>query len=472
MATRVADGARLYVDLVEINPPLVVWLNLPLVGLARAFGWSEIIVFRAAVWGVVAGALWLSHRVLRAAGADTLRRAGLMLGLVLVLATMPGPYFGQREHVALALMLPWFLLAGARAGRGTAGGTTSVVIGVLAAVGFALKPHYLLAAAGVAAYHRVTAPKAGRMPPEQLVVLALLLVYAGAVVVAAPEYLELVSRWGAVYWDYVRRPLSTILAGSLSPLTVIGSLCLWPLTRRLTPHRGVADVLGIATLGLFLAVILQHKGFGYHYYPALGTGLLGLLLGALGGKALAGAAATAGGRALAALAAAPAIALFLTVAVGRAGGSAERGPVAAGSREIDAFLQAGGAGGAVAILSPRMEDSFPLVLKAGIDWGSRYPFMWFVPALHRRELLAQPRVTCDGGSDMPPVEREILGTVAEDLRKHHPALIFVRKPGDTDLLRVDVLACLRRHPEFRRAFRAYRPVVELEHFRVFERVSS
>ena len=45
-AGRVLDGATLYVDLIEINPPLIVWLNLPIVALARAAGVSELALYR------------------------------------------------------------------------------------------------------------------------------------------------------------------------------------------------------------------------------------------------------------------------------------------------------------------------------------------------------------------------------------------------------------------------------------------
>ena len=44
------DGARLYVDVVEINPPLIVALNLPAVLLARAVGASEILVTSSRRW--------------------------------------------------------------------------------------------------------------------------------------------------------------------------------------------------------------------------------------------------------------------------------------------------------------------------------------------------------------------------------------------------------------------------------------
>jgi len=39
-ARRVLEGAHLYRDVVEINPPLIIVLNLPIVLLARAIGLS------------------------------------------------------------------------------------------------------------------------------------------------------------------------------------------------------------------------------------------------------------------------------------------------------------------------------------------------------------------------------------------------------------------------------------------------
>jgi hypothetical protein len=308
------------------------------------------------------------------------------------------------------------------------------------------------------------------VPPELLLATVLLAGYGVAVLVLAPEYAGLVSRLGATYWDYVRRPLGTILAGTLSPLTVLGALLLWPVTRRLTRYPALADLLGIATLGLFVAVVLQHKGFGYHYYPALGTGLLGLLLGVLGGAPSdAPRWLPAAGRAASVLVAQPWLVLFLTTAMHRAGGSAARSPVAAGSREVGAFLRANPPAGPVVIYSPWMDDAFPLVLEAGVEWASRYPFMWFMPALYRQELAVSTLIRCRRPAERSPAERELVATVTEDLKTRRPDLVFVRRPGDTGLLRMDLLACFGRDGEFRREFAAYRRVGDLEHFRVFQR---
>ena len=46
-AARVLDGSRLYVDVVEINPPLIVALNIPAVLVGRLLGISDILVYRA-----------------------------------------------------------------------------------------------------------------------------------------------------------------------------------------------------------------------------------------------------------------------------------------------------------------------------------------------------------------------------------------------------------------------------------------
>ncbi len=473
VAGRVLDGARLYVDVVEVNPPLVVWLNLPIVALARLGGMPEAWAYRGFVWGTALLSLWLADRMLRRLSPPpaSWRRGALLVALVVVLLGIPGAYFGQREHLALLLLLPWLFAGAARAGGSGPAPAEAAAIGALAAIGVALKPHYLLLPAGVIAYQLALAPRGRRrVEPEHAALAAVLVAYALLALLLAPEYLTLASRFGGVYWDYLRRPLRRVLAGDLLPLTVLGSVLFWPLARRLTGHPRLVDVLGIATVTLFASVVLQHKGFGYHYYPALGTGLLLVSLGLMGGgERRPGVAVSIAAQGVGLLVLLPIVALFTWSVVARAGGSARRGHVAAGSREIAAFLEARSPTGAVVIYSPWMEDSFPLVLEQKAAWGSRYPFMWFLPALHRERLRRRGPVTCRPEAELPEAGRELLGTVAEDLRHYRPELIFVRKPLSRGLLRMDLLACFSQVSGLRRELSAYRPLLDLGYFRVFQR---
>lgn len=63
-AGRVMDGAKLYVDIYEINPPLAIYFDFPPVGIARLFGWPEIPVFYGYVLALVGLSLLLSRNLI------------------------------------------------------------------------------------------------------------------------------------------------------------------------------------------------------------------------------------------------------------------------------------------------------------------------------------------------------------------------------------------------------------------------
>jgi hypothetical protein len=152
-AGRVLDGARLYVDVVEINPPLIVALNLPAVLLARALGVSDIAVLRLLLSMALLGSLAFSAWALRLAlGVDRTGLRPLVLLLAFALFLAPGNDFGQREHLLVALALPYVLLAVARADGRPAAALPAFAAGLLAGIGLALKPHFLLVWVAIEGY--------------------------------------------------------------------------------------------------------------------------------------------------------------------------------------------------------------------------------------------------------------------------------------------------------------------------------
>ena len=178
-AERVLDGARLYQDVVEINPPLIVALNLPAVLLARATGVSDIAIYRALVTLALLGALAFADWSLRRAlepGSDRLRRR-LVLVLAFALFLAPGNDFGQREHLLVGLALPWVLLVVARVSGRPAAAGPALAAGVLAGLGLAIKPHFLLVWAAVEGY-AAWRLRARRPSYEALGTLGFLALYA------------------------------------------------------------------------------------------------------------------------------------------------------------------------------------------------------------------------------------------------------------------------------------------------------
>src|SRR5271170_4251461 len=97
-AVRMVDGERLYVDLVDVNPPLIFWLNLAPAWIAERFALDPAVVLVALVLLLQATSLALCRAPLvrltelRHAGARVLvPLAGLFAVLIL-----PTDNFGQR----------------------------------------------------------------------------------------------------------------------------------------------------------------------------------------------------------------------------------------------------------------------------------------------------------------------------------------------------------------------------------------
>ena len=93
------DGARLYVDVVEINPPLIVALNIPVVLAARALGLQPALVYQLAVFALLGLSLAASSRLLRRLLPDDPRlRRGLVALLALVLFAMWATYYASPDY--------------------------------------------------------------------------------------------------------------------------------------------------------------------------------------------------------------------------------------------------------------------------------------------------------------------------------------------------------------------------------------
>src|SRR5262249_29886902 len=88
------DGARLYVDVVETNPPGAVLLYMPAILLGRATGLAPEIMVALLTFLGAGASVWLAWRIARP-GAQAWLAAAFLLALLLIL---PAYAFGQRDH--------------------------------------------------------------------------------------------------------------------------------------------------------------------------------------------------------------------------------------------------------------------------------------------------------------------------------------------------------------------------------------
>ena len=455
-AGRVLDGARLYRDIVEINPPLVFWLNLPVVGAARLTGLSEVLVFRLVVVLLAIASLGLSARLLPLAwrGGSRLGPLAVLVALSAVLLPMPAGYFGQREHLTLALVVPYLFTAAAEAQGQPPSRGLRVTAGLAAALGFALKPHFLVVWAGVILYGWAREGRRYRWLGAINLTIALgLAAYGIVVLVASREYLGIVSALGGAYQRFAAHPVLAIMTRGSLPLSVLATLVAYLAFRRIVSEQIFADHLAVAAAGFLLAVVLQGKGFGYHYLVAIGASVLLLVTVLFARSERGGPLLRATAVVCTTLVLVGTLWPFLHSTIRRARGILS--PVDAAMLEVAGVVRSRAAGQPIAVLSPRLADAFPLVLYSGTRWASRLPNLWCIQSVAAES----------------PVERWCVGSVGEDLERQRPALVLVRRwspEGPADL-RFDFVAPLRADPRFTREFGWYEPVESVADFVMYRR---
>jgi hypothetical protein len=477
-AERVLDGARLYVDVVEINPPLIVALNIPAVVIARALEISEILVFRVLLDLVLLGSLAFSAWALRAAlgpERDGFRPLVILVAFALFLA--PGNDFGQREHLLVALVLPSTLLAVARLQGRAAPAGPAFAAGLIAGLGLALKPHFLLVWVVLEAY-AAWRTRAGRPSPEALGTLAVLVLYAAAVVLLVPDFLRMAVLLGPAYNEFGHYSFFTVLwtarGAALCFLAALTCLALYRQARH--PVLWLVVLLGL--MASYLAGAAQLKAWTYHFFPARTFALILLGLAAIDVRRpfsrpvqrLYGAVAfgVLGTSAIWALAVG-----LLRVLQRDAARESEQAQL---HQLVEAVRRHAPLDGSLYVFSYTINSSFPLVNYSDLTWASRFPHLWIIEAVYHDQLHGTAPLRYHPRAEMEPAERYLNDAVYEDLARHRPDVVMVlRNARDVQanaLRRLDYLGYFGRDPRIAAELRHYRFAEEVGQYHLYVRARA
>ena len=267
-------GARIYTDVIEVNPPASIWLYTPAVWIAELLHLHA----EAVVAGTFIGAgllscvstLRISERLRQPPNATVLIAAVAFTALVLPLGT-----FAQREHAALLLAFP-SLAALAVISEGRALSLISrLTTGVAAGLVIAIKPHLLLAIVPAALFACYRGRALRAIIPGALAGFAVLAIYATAVALVTPEYLKLLPILSEVYLP-LREPWTAILQNPV--LTIPLAICAIVFALRPGRMPALPAMFLIGSVGFAAAGIIQGKGWLNHALPGMALGFVGLTL--------------------------------------------------------------------------------------------------------------------------------------------------------------------------------------------------
>lgn len=275
---RVLDGGRLYVDVLETNPPMSVLAYLPAIVLSRMTGLTaETIVDAFVFLGIVASLACCVLLLRRNVNFTGVRGWSLLLLAFAALAILPTHTFGQREHIALIALLPFLAALIHRIMGGVPPRWLAIAAGLGAAVTLAFKPHFALAVY-VPLFVLANVTRSSwrvLLLPEHLSAAVAGLLYVIVTAILWPQFFTDILPLLRDIYVPVKLPLMALLEKPAVSLWAIALLAIVALHRkhRLSPPL----VLIMATSAAFAAAfMLQGKGWSYQSYPAIALALFAL----------------------------------------------------------------------------------------------------------------------------------------------------------------------------------------------------
>jgi hypothetical protein len=370
------NGATLYRDIVEINPPLIFYLTAPAVLLSDFLHVPDSTIFILFVVILAAVSLVWCCRLLARVQAISLADRYLILAACSAgLLVVPGYNFGQREHLFIIFALPYFLAVGFTPLGFRISPAEQFAIGAFAVFGFALKPFFVTALL-IAAAARCWQQRSIRALYEiaNLTIAAGCVVYLLLAVLVHPAYFHTVLPMAAEVYGAVANDIGEIPGRFIYPLLLIGATATIGDESKAT--RSTLIVFSSILFGLYVAFAAQRKIWDYMILPFDSMAcVVAALTFALTWRRLLRRPIH-----LAILAAIPALILATAIR----GGRYENLYADVFSAKLGE-LHSDWRGRPLLVLSTNVSASFPLINRVGARWVGSYPYQWLIAGALTRQ---------------------------------------------------------------------------------------
>ncbi|MDR3374145.1 MAG: hypothetical protein P4L98_10490 [Ancalomicrobiaceae bacterium] len=441
---KVLAGERLYVDILEINPPMSLYLYLPAVLLEHITGVAAEFTQIGLMLGLVAGSMALAAAIMAASG----RRAEVgrfLVAAAFVLVVQPMLTFSQREHIATIAALPFVMLMVARAGGHRVPIGYVILAGLGGGLAAAIKPHFAVALILPALYAAVSRhswrPLLGL---EAWIAVVVVVAYAGFLVLAYPVYFDTILPIAVDTYRQARVPILDLLANRpVIAMLLIGVSV--PLVGGAEGRSAKAVVPLLAALGFFVAFLEQAKGWPYHLYPALALVYLTFLVTCL--PRLAEAVA---GKGLDRVTRYGRLVIGCVAIAGLAGTIGFLKYNSAQSLPLVPVIEKLAPKPTLLAISHDPSVGQPLARLVGGTWVGSAPFQWIAAAATAR--LAASGIDAETRARMQRLIGRDLAILATDIRSKRPDVILL------DRARLDVDGLLAESPELAVLLGQYRTV--------------
>ena len=367
-------GRLPFVDVVDVNPPAIMFLNVLPALFQRLTRLPAALAFNFAVLLLATCCTaWVARLLSRTcATLARTRRITLVFGYASITPLAWAlDVFGQREHLVVLLLLPMVLVRWARRRRLPVGRLDGVITGVCAGIALSIKPQFFLPLALCEAAGLLRRPRrAAWLAPEWCGVAATGALYASLFIVYPAMRSELFGYYLPIFWrgyDAYNCNWRVLIA---TPAHVLVLIALATATDAVLCRRrpSLASVLALVMLGCDAVFVLEHKGWSYQVFPVVAVGAVWVAAVLPARKAVVGPVAVMATAAFCAFVAAP------------WAPTKDDAAVAALVRYVTSHTHPDDT---VLVLSTAVKGPYPLLVSADRRAGSRFGWMPLLPMLYK-----------------------------------------------------------------------------------------
>jgi hypothetical protein len=418
---RMLAGESLYVQVIDVNPPLISYLVMP-PGLIA--DWLSVSDFLALSLYVLLLAGWSGVACLSLLDTGTVRgfnRGWWVIVLVAAFLILPGYDFGQREHLLVVMSMPYVFLKWRRAAGLPTAGRSALIVGLAAGVGFAIKPFFVTLWLGMEATSHLLRGDRQRWRPrtEAYACASVLGLYAAFALIVHHEYLAMMRSVAGFYREF---------GVGWRPVAILSLMAILPALPIALAVRGIqrstfilaALLLVYGMIGAVLAIV-QGKGWHYHFLPMLSAVvvLAGLLLEVHVREAVK--TDTRGQRGAHMVAMLTVfVGLALLVAASRPEVARMTAQVVVLEKRADTLEQCDAS--SILVLGETVSEAYPMLNQLGASSASPFPSMWWL-----RAIYSAPRgeMEINEPAAMGPVEKWFHRLQVERFVRDAPEVVLV-----------------------------------------------
>lgn len=274
---RLLAGGTYIHDFPDMNPPMIMYLYIPPVLINHFFSIKIATAFRLYVFFLTTLSLALCMQFIRDifSAHDKKLKNIFILSISFIFLILPLYEFGQREHILILLTMPYFLMVTTRLEDKKVPASIAILVGILAGLGFSIKPYFLVAFVLIELYYMIqTKNLFAWIRPETVIIGLIPIIYAISIFKFQPDYISAVIPLAARnYYVGFEHAWYKIIFHPINYFCYFVIL-FYIMQYQMNHYKRLSTVLVIALIGFLFSYYIQRTTWYYHFFPAYSLALL------------------------------------------------------------------------------------------------------------------------------------------------------------------------------------------------------